>query len=145
MRTRMVPFDSVVPFLRRLVRQTADELGKRASLRIEGAQGEMDRNLLERMKAPFEHMLRNALAHGVESPADRQAAGKPAEGAVKIAVSREATEVVIRVSDDGKGMVEYTRGSVDLLTVLSEFASSAGKQGDGGGQSSSAPTAEAPK
>ncbi|HET7845554.1 MAG TPA: Hpt domain-containing protein, partial [Xanthomonadales bacterium] len=104
MRTRMVPFDSVVPFLRRLVRQTADELGKRASLRIEGAQGEMDRNLLERMKAPFEHMLRNALAHGIESPAERAAAGKPAEGAVKIAVSREATEVVIRVSDDGKGM-----------------------------------------
>ena len=104
MRTRMVPFDSVVPFLRRLVRQTADELAKRASLRIEGAQGEMDRNLLERMKAPFEHMLRNALAHGVESPAERTAAGKPAEGAVKIAVSREATEVVIRVSDDGKGM-----------------------------------------
>jgi len=104
MRTRMVPFDSVVPFLRRLVRQTADELAKRASLRIEGAQGEMDRNLLERMKAPFEHMLRNALAHGVESPSERAAAGKPAEGAVKIAVSREATEVVIRVSDDGKGM-----------------------------------------
>ena len=58
MRTRMVPFDSVVPFLRRLLRQTADELGKRAALKVEGAQGEMDRNLLERMKAPFEHMLR---------------------------------------------------------------------------------------
>ena len=104
MRTRMVPFDSVVPFLRRLLRQTADELGKRASLRVEGAQGEMDRNLLERMKAPFEHMLRNALAHGVESPAERDRAGKPSEGLVRIAVSREATEVVLRVSDDGKGM-----------------------------------------
>ncbi|HET9482535.1 MAG TPA: Hpt domain-containing protein [Xanthomonadales bacterium] len=104
MRTRMVPFDSVVPFLRRIVRQTADELGKRASLRIEGAQGEMDRNLLERMKAPFEHMLRNALAHGVESPEQRRAAGKPEEGTVRINVSREATEVVIRVSDDGRGM-----------------------------------------
>jgi chemosensory pili system protein ChpA (sensor histidine kinase/response regulator) len=104
MRTRMVPFDSVVPFLRRLVRQTSDELGKRAALRIEGAQGEMDRNLLERMKAPFEHMLRNALAHGIEQPWERSAAGKPEEGTVRIAVSREATEVVIRVSDDGKGM-----------------------------------------
>jgi chemosensory pili system protein ChpA (sensor histidine kinase/response regulator) len=104
MRTRMVPFDSVVPFLRRLLRQTADTERKRASLRIEGAQGEMDRNLLERMKAPFEHMLRNAIAHGIESPADRAAAGKPEEGTVRIAVSREATEVVIRVSDDGRGM-----------------------------------------
>jgi chemosensory pili system protein ChpA (sensor histidine kinase/response regulator) len=97
MRTRMVPFDSVVPFLRRLVRQTADELGKRAILRIEGAQGEMDRNLLERMKAPFEHMLRNAMAHGIESPADRLAAGKPEEGSIRIQVSREATEVVLKV------------------------------------------------
>jgi len=104
MRTRMVPFDSVVPFLRRIVRQTADELGKRAALRIEGAQGEMDRNLLERMKAPFEHMLRNALAHGIETPEQRRASGKLEEGTVKIHVSREATEVVIRVSDDGKGM-----------------------------------------
>jgi chemosensory pili system protein ChpA (sensor histidine kinase/response regulator) len=104
MRTRMVPFDSVVPFLRRLLRQTGDELGKRAQLRIEGAQGEMDRNLLERMKAPLEHMLRNALAHGIESPEERIALGKPPEGEVKISVGREATEVVIKVSDDGRGM-----------------------------------------
>ncbi|MFN7551780.1 MAG: Hpt domain-containing protein [Pseudomonadota bacterium] len=104
MRTRMVPFDSVVPLLRRLLRQTADTERKRAGLRIEGAQGEMDRNLLERMKAPFEHMLRNAIAHGIEPPGERVAAGKPEEGTVRIAVSREATEVVIRVSDDGRGM-----------------------------------------
>jgi chemosensory pili system protein ChpA (sensor histidine kinase/response regulator) len=104
MRTRMVPFDSIVPFLRRLVRQTADELGKRANLRIEGAQGEMDRNLLERMKAPFEHMLRNALAHGIELPEERKLAGKPPEGTVSIIVSREATEVLLRVLDDGKGI-----------------------------------------
>ncbi len=104
MRTRMVPFDSLVPNLRRTLRQAAQELGKRAQLRVDGAQGEMDRNLLERMKAPFEHMLRNALAHGIETPEERLAAGKPAEGTVNIAVSREATEVVLRVSDDGRGM-----------------------------------------
>jgi chemosensory pili system protein ChpA (sensor histidine kinase/response regulator) len=104
MRTRMVPFDSLVPNLRRTLRQAAQELGKRAQLRVDGAQGEMDRNLLERMKAPFEHMLRNALAHGIEAPEDRLASGKPAEGTVNIAVSREATEVVLRVSDDGAGM-----------------------------------------
>ena len=104
MRTRMVPFDSLVPNLRRTLRQAAQELGKRAQLKVDGAHGEMDRNLLERMKAPFEHMLRNALAHGIEKPADRVAAGKPAEGTVNIAVSREATEVVLKVSDDGRGM-----------------------------------------
>ncbi|HEX4480654.1 MAG TPA: Hpt domain-containing protein [Rudaea sp.] len=104
MRTRMVPFDSLVPSLRRTLRQAAQEVGKRAQLKVEGAQGEMDRNLLERMKAPFEHMLRNALAHGIESPDDRTAVDKPAEGSVTIQVSREATEVVLRVSDDGKGM-----------------------------------------
>ena len=103
MRTRMVPFDALVPSLRRTLRQAAQELGKRAQLRVEGAHGEMDRNLLERMKAPFEHMLRNALAHGIESPAERLRAGKPEEGLVTIQVGREATEVVIRVSDDGHG------------------------------------------
>jgi chemosensory pili system protein ChpA (sensor histidine kinase/response regulator) len=104
MRTRMVPFDSLVPNLRRTLRQAAHELGKRAQLKVDGAHGEMDRNLLERMKAPFEHMLRNALAHGIETPEAREAAGKPAEGTVNIAVSRESTEVVLRVSDDGRGM-----------------------------------------
>lgn len=104
MRTRMVPFDSLVPSLRRTVRQSAQEIGKRAQLKVEGAQGEMDRNLLERMKAPFEHMLRNALAHGIESPDDRQRVGKNPEGTVTIQVSREATEVVLRVLDDGRGM-----------------------------------------
>ena len=104
MRTRMVPFDSLVPSLRRTLRQAAQETGKRAQLKVEGAQGEMDRNLLERMKAPFEHMLRNALAHGIETPEQRLAAEKPLDGTVTIAVSRESTEVVLRVSDDGAGM-----------------------------------------
>jgi chemosensory pili system protein ChpA (sensor histidine kinase/response regulator) len=104
MRTRMVPFDSLVPSLRRTLRQAAQETGKHAQMKIEGAQGEMDRNLLERMKAPFEHMLRNAMAHGIEKPAQRRKAGKPEEGTVRIAVSRDATEVVIKVSDDGSGI-----------------------------------------
>ena len=103
MRTRMVPFDSMVPNLRRTVRGAADELGKRAQLRVEGAQGEMDRSVLERMKAPFEHMLRNALTHGIEAPAERVARGKPMEGTVTIEVGRQGTEVLVRVSDDGAG------------------------------------------
>ncbi|MBU6247090.1 MAG: Hpt domain-containing protein [Xanthomonadaceae bacterium] len=104
LRTRMLPFDTMVPNLRRTLRQAAQEEGKRAQLFVEGAHGEMDRNLLDRIKAPFEHMLRNAIAHGIESPDDRRKAGKPEEGAVRIRVAREATEVVIRVTDDGRGL-----------------------------------------
>lgn len=104
MRTRMVPFESLVPRLRRILRQTASELGKKAQLKVEGTQGEMDRTVLERMTAPFEHMLRNSLAHGIESPELRAAKGKPEEGSVSIKVSREATEVLIQVTDDGGGM-----------------------------------------
>jgi chemosensory pili system protein ChpA (sensor histidine kinase/response regulator) len=104
LRTRMLPFDTMVPNLRRTLRQAAQEEGKSAQLYVEGAHGEMDRNLLDRIKAPFEHMLRNAVAHGIETPEDRRKAGKPEEGAVRIRVAREATEVVIRVSDDGRGL-----------------------------------------
>ncbi|HEY8586565.1 MAG TPA: Hpt domain-containing protein [Rhodanobacter sp.] len=104
LRTRMLPFDTMVPNLRRTLRQAAQEQGKHAQLYVDGAHGEMDRNLLDRIKAPFEHMLRNAIAHGIEPPAARRKAGKPAEGAVNITVAREATEVVVRVSDDGRGL-----------------------------------------
>ena len=104
MQTRMLPFDAMVPNLRRTLRQAASDVGKRAQLVVEGANGEMDRNMLDRIKAPFEHMLRNAVAHGIESPSTREAAGKNPEGTVRIQVAREATEVVVRLSDDGAGM-----------------------------------------
>ena len=104
MRTRMVPFDALVPRLRRVVRQAASDTGKQVQLKVEGAQGEMDRNVLERMTAPLEHMLRNAVAHGLESPDERRKAKKPEEGTVRIAVRREGSEVVLEVSDDGAGL-----------------------------------------
>ncbi|WEN16289.1 Hpt domain-containing protein [Rhodanobacter sp. AS-Z3] len=104
LRTRMLPFDTMVPNLRRTLRQAAQEEHKQAQLYVDGAHGEMDRNLLDRIKAPFEHMLRNAIAHGIEAPAERRKAGKPVEGSVHITVAREATEVVVRVSDDGRGL-----------------------------------------
>jgi chemosensory pili system protein ChpA (sensor histidine kinase/response regulator) len=104
MRTRMVPFDSLVPRLRRVLRQAGSETGKAVQLKVDGAQGEMDRSVLERMTAPLEHMLRNAVAHGLETPADRKAAGKGEEGLVRVVVSREGSEVVIAVSDDGRGL-----------------------------------------
>ena len=104
MRTRMLPFDSLVPRLRRVIRQAAGETGKQAQMRLEGAQGELDRNVLERMTAPLEHMLRNAIAHGLEAPEARRQAGKPDEGNIRIAVRREGSEVVLQVSDDGAGI-----------------------------------------
>lgn len=104
MRTRMVPFANLVPRMRRIVRQTCHELGKKAQLKVLGARGEMDRTVLERVTAPLEHMLRNAVAHGVEEPEVRRAAGKPEEGTITVALSREGADVVIRVSDDGGGI-----------------------------------------
>ncbi|MGV8932601.1 MAG: response regulator [Luteimonas sp.] len=104
MRTRMVPFDALVPRLRRVVRQAAGETGKQVQLKLDGAQGELDRNVLERMTAPLEHMLRNAVAHGLETPEQRKKAKKSEEGAVRITVRREGSEVVLEVADDGRGL-----------------------------------------
>lgn len=103
MRTRMVPFTSVVPRLRRIVRQIGRELGKPVELSI-SAEGEMDRTILERMVAPIEHMLRNAIDHGIESPEKRKQLGKSETGKIKIKLFREGGEVVIRVQDDGAGI-----------------------------------------
>ena len=104
MRTRMVPFDALVPRLRRVLRQAASETGKQVQLKLDGSQGELDRNVLERMTAPLEHMLRNAVAHGIESPDKRRKAKKAEEGTVRIAVRREGSEVVLEVGDDGSGL-----------------------------------------
>ncbi len=104
MRTRMVPFDALVPRLRRVLRQAASDTGKQVQLKVDGASGEMDRNVLDRMTAPLEHMLRNAMAHGLELPEERRKAKKAEEGTVRIAVQREGSEVVLRISDDGRGL-----------------------------------------
>ncbi len=104
MRTRMVPFERHVPRLTRLVRQVAQEAGKRAELAVEGASGELDRQVLDKMLPPFEHMLRNAVVHGIEDPATRQADGKPAVGRITIRLHREGAEMVIDVADDGAGL-----------------------------------------
>jgi len=104
MRTRMVPFQQHVPRLTRLVRQAASEAGKRAELAVEGASGELDRQVLDKMLAPFEHMMRNAIVHGIESPEVRQAAGKPASGRITVRLHREGAEMVIDVADDGAGL-----------------------------------------
>jgi chemosensory pili system protein ChpA (sensor histidine kinase/response regulator) len=103
MRTRMVPFHQHAPRLARLVRQIATESGKRAELHLQGG-GELDRQVLERMLGPFEHMLRNAVVHGVESPAEREAAGKPPVGNIFVTLHRDGSEAVLEIADDGRGL-----------------------------------------
>ena len=104
MRTRMVPFQRHVQRLARIVRQAAADTGKRAELVVEGASGELDRQVLERMLPPFEHMLRNAVVHGIEMPDERIARGKDESGRIVLTLQREGAEVVVVVSDDGAGM-----------------------------------------
>ncbi|MGO9801972.1 MAG: Hpt domain-containing protein [Steroidobacteraceae bacterium] len=104
MRTRMVPFQRHVQRLARIVRQAAADTGKRAELTVEGASGELDRQVLERMLPPFEHMLRNAVVHGIEKPDERARRGKPETGRIVLQLQREGAEVMVRLSDDGGGM-----------------------------------------
>jgi len=104
MRIRMVPFASISERLFRIVRQAAKETDKRAVLDIKGGQVEVDRSVLERITAPFEHMLRNSVAHGVEPTAERIAKGKTELGEINIEVRQEGNEIVLAVSDDGAGL-----------------------------------------
>ena len=104
MRTRMVPFQRHVQRLTRMVRQAAQETGKKAELVVEGASGELDRQVLERMLPPFEHMLRNAVVHGIETPAERRRAASPRPARITVRLQREGAEVVIVVEDDGAGL-----------------------------------------
>lgn len=104
MGVRMVPFNAVADRLYRVVRMTAKELGKKANLDIRGGQVELDRSVLEKMTGPIEHLLRNAITHGLEDSAQRQAAGKPEIGEISLALSQEGNEVVIDMVDDGAGL-----------------------------------------
>ena len=101
---RMVPFSSISERLYRIVRQTSKELEKKANLELVGAEVELDRSVLERMTAPFEHLLRNSIAHGLETPERRDELGKPAIGEIRVALSQESNEVVFDFSDDGAGL-----------------------------------------
>ena len=110
LRTRMVPFSQVIPRLHRIVRQTCNQLGKNATLEVQGAEGEMDRGILDRILAPLEHLLRNAVSHGIESPRERTVAGKDRAGVILLSLSREATDVLITVADNGAGLkLEHIR------------------------------------
>ena len=104
MRMRAVPFASLNERLYRVVRQTARELDKKADLEIVGAEVEIDRSVLERISAPLEHMLRNALAHGLEDARVRAAAGKAESGRIALTLRQESNEIALILADDGAGI-----------------------------------------
>jgi chemosensory pili system protein ChpA (sensor histidine kinase/response regulator) len=104
LRTRMVEFESAADRLYRCVRQAARDTGKQARLDIVGGGIEIDRGVLERMVGSFEHLLRNSVAHGIESPAERSARGKDAAGVITVTVAQSGNEVAVDVADDGSGL-----------------------------------------
>ncbi len=104
MNVRMVPFSSISERLYRIVRQTGKELNKRANLELSGTSVELDRSVLDKMTAPFEHLLRNAMAHGLETPEQRESLGKSAIGEIHLSLRQESNEVVFELSDDGAGL-----------------------------------------
>ncbi|MFN3492944.1 MAG: Hpt domain-containing protein, partial [Hydrogenophaga sp.] len=104
LRTRMVEFEGISERLYRVVRQASKETHKQVRLDITGGNIEMDRGVLDRMTAAFEHLLRNSVVHGIESPDVRTAAGKPAEGRIEIRLAQELNDVSVVFSDDGAGL-----------------------------------------
>jgi chemosensory pili system protein ChpA (sensor histidine kinase/response regulator) len=104
MGTLMVPFSRQVQRLQRLVRQVAQEHGKLAEVQFSGVEAELDRNVLERMTAPLEHLLRNAIVHGIEAPDLRRERGKPEAGEIRVQLAREGTRLMMELADDGGGL-----------------------------------------
>ena len=104
MAIRAQPVKSVFQRMPRLVREVGEAVGKRVRLVTEGENTEVDKTVVERLSEPITHMIRNAIDHGLESPADREAAGKPAEGSVRLTAGHRSGRIVIEVSDDGKGV-----------------------------------------
>lgn len=104
MSVRMVPFDSLAERLHRVVRQAAKETERRANLDIRSGQTELDRSVIDRIAGSLEHLLRNAVVHGIGDPATREAAGKSQIGQITVSLAQEGNEVVVAIADDGNGL-----------------------------------------
>lgn len=104
MRTRMVRFSTIMGRLRSIVRQTATELEKNVAMTSIGEDSELDRSVLNGMTPAIEHIIRNAIAHGIEHGPDRRRRGKADQGRIELQVAREGSEVVIQIEDDGAGI-----------------------------------------
>ncbi len=101
---RTIPFSNYAERYYRIARQVAEDLGKKVNFEIHGAEVDVDRSVLEKINPPLEHLLRNAIAHGIEEPAQRRQAGKSEHGQVVIQLRQEGNEVSIVLSDDGCGL-----------------------------------------
>lgn len=102
--SRMRPFEDGIEAFPRMARDLARQLGKQVRLEIEGKSTPVDRDILEKLESPLSHLLRNAIDHGIESPQERLAVGKPAEGVIKLEARHRAGMLAITFSDDGKGV-----------------------------------------
>ena len=127
MAIRAQPVKSVFQRMPRLVREAAEATGKKVKLVTSGEDTEVDKTVIERLSDPITHMLRNAIDHGLESPEDRLAAGKPAEGTVRLAALHRSGRIVIEISDDGKGInrprvkgIAVERGLIAEDAILSD-------------------------
>ncbi len=125
--TRMVPVSRLVPRLKRVVRQVSNELDKPVKFTLDNVDGELDRAVLEKITGPLEHMIRNAIDHGLEDTKTRAANGKPEEGRLSLSFGRESSEIIIRVADDGEGLdvdairaKAVTRGLINESTQVAE-------------------------
>ena len=104
MKARMQPVSNIFSKMPRIVRDLSQALGKRVKLQVEGQDTELDKSLLEAIKDPLTHAVRNAMDHGIELPGERQTAGKDAEGTLKLRAAQEGSHVLIEVADDGAGI-----------------------------------------
>ena len=104
MKTRMQPVKKVFGRFPRVVRDLARKLGKKIELRMEGEDTELDKNLVDALADPMIHMVRNCCDHGIESPAERVAAGKDETGVVTLSASQQGDHILLKISDDGQGM-----------------------------------------
>jgi len=120
MKTRMLPIRKVLGKFPRMVRDLSNKVGKNVGLELVGEDTELDKSVIEEIADPLVHLIRNAIDHGLETPEERRAAGKPEQGTVKLEAAQEGDRIVIRVSDDGGGMsVEKIKAkalSRDLVT-----------------------------
>ncbi len=104
MKTRMLPIRKALAKFPRMVRDLSQKIGKQVRLELHGEETELDKSVADEIGDPLVHLVRTAIDHGIEPPADRIAAGKSAEGVVRIAASQEGNSIVIRIEDDGRGM-----------------------------------------
>jgi two-component system sensor histidine kinase and response regulator WspE len=123
--SRMRPFADGVEAFPRMIRDLARQLGKRVKLEIEGKSTPVDRDILEKLESPLSHLLRNAVDHGIELPAERQAAGKSPEGVIKLEARHRGGMLAITVSDDGRGIniEQLRRKIVEKNLISAEMAS----------------------